>query len=140
MSDKMSALARFLERNSVKVGKSLPLVHSTKAYYLDKILTSGKIDTAHCDVFKEELAYFFVGRPAYKWETFGDAAEWELQVCFIFEYDIKDALRIFPFDSGAYNSRYPPYLTMMQLHEFEVSNPAFPGCRAEFEAYTTIMG
>jgi hypothetical protein len=117
----MSALARFLERNSVTVGKPLPLVHSTKAYYLEKILSSQKIDTTQCDVFNESLAYFFVGRPAYKWETSGDAAEWELPVCFVFHYDITNAKRIFPFDTGAYPSRFPPYLTMMKMQEFDVS-------------------
>ncbi|MGH7047383.1 MAG: hypothetical protein ACREE2_13465 [Stellaceae bacterium] len=117
----MSALAKFLERNSAKLGKPLPLVHTTRAYFLKQILDRKKIDVIPCDVFNEPLAYFFVGRPAYKWETAGEAAEWELPVCFVFEYDVADAKRIFPFDTGAFKSKYPPYISMMDLDEFELS-------------------
>lgn len=118
----MSALAKFLARNSAKVGKSLPLVHTTKAYFLKKILDTQKIDVVQCDIFNEPLAYFFVGRPAYKWETVGEAAEWELPVCFIFEYDIGRAKRIYPFDTGAFHSKYLPYLTMINLDEFDITS------------------
>jgi hypothetical protein len=118
----MSELAKFLTRNSAKIGKPLPLVHTTKAYFLKQILDEQKIDVTPCDIFKEALNYFFVGRPAYKWETDGEAAEWELPVCFIFEYGISNAKRIFPFDSGAFERRYPEYISMMELGKFDVSS------------------
>lgn len=117
----MPALASFLERNSARVGKSLPLVHTTRAYFLKKILETQRIETIRCDVYKEDLAYFFVGRPAYKWDTDGEATEWELPVCFIFEYDIKNAARVFPFDTGAFRKGLcPSYMKMMDVEDFNI--------------------
>jgi hypothetical protein len=52
----MSALARFLERNSAKVGKPLPIVHSTRAYYLEKILSSQKIVYLEHKAIRQYLA------------------------------------------------------------------------------------
>jgi len=80
------------------------------------------IKPSMCDVFREPLAYFFVGRPAYKRDLDPDAAEWELPVCFVFEYDISGAKRIYPFDTGAFaKTRYPQFLQMMALDKFEVT-------------------
>ena len=121
----MSALAEFLRRNSVQAVGGLPLVHSTQAYGLLKIIKSDKIEASYCDVFKEDLAYFFVGRPAYKFKDSGEEAqEWELPCCFVMEFaSITDIKRIYPFDSGAYK-RYPRYLNMIERDEFEVASVA----------------
>jgi hypothetical protein len=43
-------------------------------------------------------------------------------VCFIFEYDIDKAKRIFPFDTGGFSTRYPDYIKMMELNKFDVSS------------------
>lgn len=102
----------------------MPLVHTTPAYNLRRIFEDGRISTSPCQFFdQEELCYFFFGRPAYKWETEGDASDWELPVCFIFEYAIKDAKRIFPFDTGAFKGkRFPKFITGMPISEFEISD------------------
>src|SRR5262245_47796221 len=88
-------------------------------------MQTNKIMTSQCDVFaKEDLSYFFVGRPAYKYRSDGsEAANWQLPCCFIFEFgSLTDIRRIFPFDSGAFaTKRYPPYITEMDLENFEAS-------------------
>jgi hypothetical protein len=120
----MSALYEFLQKNQIKQSEALPLVHSTEAYFLKKILRTGKIDASPCKVFKNEhIAYFFVGRPAYKSQVTAEAAYWELPICFIFEYSMDNIKRIYPFDSGAFaTKRYPSFIQMMPLNEFEVGN------------------
>lgn len=121
-----SALAAFLSRNSVNAAQGLPLVHTTQSYNLKAIMAGDEIKTQPCDVFTDDsLTYFFVGRPAYKYESKNSSAEaWELPCCFIFESDTLSPMkRIFPFDSGAFaGGRYPSYINKMPLAEFEVNS------------------
>jgi hypothetical protein len=116
-------LADFLNRMSNAPVQSLPLVHTTPAYNLRQIVEEKQLRATQCDVFTgEKLCYFFFGRPAYKWETEADATDWELPVCFVFEYDTSNVKRVFPFDSGGFrNGKLPKYLSMMPLEEFEIS-------------------
>lgn len=120
----VSTFREFLQRNTVATSKSLPLVHTTEAYYLRHIWRSNKIVTKMCDVFlNENLSYFFVGKPSYKKNNERRLAEfWELPACFIVEYEsIPMAKRIFPFDSGAlFRNRYPDYISMMPKNTFEL--------------------
>lgn len=122
----MPTFSDFLLKNTVKMGGVLPLVHTTRAYHLRKLAAVDKIEARPCDVFAgENLSYFFVGRPAYKYRSDDSEAEyWELPCCFIFEFgSVRNVKRIFPFDSGAFASRlYPPYLNSMELDAFEASS------------------
>ncbi len=123
-------ISQFLTRMSNARTEDLPLIHTTPAYNLRRIFEEGRIETAPCQFFgNESLSYFFFGRPAYKWETEGDAADWELPVCFVFEYNIDDAYRVFPFDTGAFKSkRLPGFITGMPIGEFEIGLvPSAPG-------------
>lgn len=115
----MGKLGDFLMRNSASVGRPLPLVHTCQSHSLENIISSGKIKTHYCDVFQEDLNYFFVGRPAYKKDLDEEAAEWELPSCFVFSYDISGAKRIYPFDTGAYQrGLFPSFIQMMNRDEF----------------------
>lgn len=120
----MSILYEFLQRNEIEKVKSLPLVHTTRAHHLRSILNGQKIVATPCDVFKgENLNYFFVGRPAYKFPL-GDQAElWELPVCFILDYKTSfKPKRMFPFDSGGFSRNLmPSHMTRHNLDDFEVS-------------------
>ena len=118
----MSALFNFLQRNQIEQGRALPLVHSTEAYYIKKFMKTGRIAATRCTFFtKEDLSYFFVGRPAYKRLVDTEAEYWELPICFIIDFKAVQVKRIFPFDSGAFKSAlYPSYISMMDLNEFEV--------------------
>jgi hypothetical protein len=125
----MSALFDFLQKNQIKKSKALPLVHTTEAYFLKKILKSGRIHTSRCDVFSknghEEIAYFFVGRPSYKFEVNNESEYWELPTCFLFEYSLANLRRLFPFDSGAFAAkRYPTFIQMMEMSEFQIADDA----------------
>ena len=118
-----SAFSAFLARNSVIESDTLPVIHSTRSYNFRAILSGQQISAQPCDVFEgENLNYFFVGRPAYKYESDNSTAEpWELPCCFIFNVeDIGPIKRVFPFDSGALaGGRYPSYLNGMPMDEFE---------------------
>jgi hypothetical protein len=121
----MSTLSDFLLRPNVPAKGILPLVHTTRALHLRTICPSNKIIPARCDVFTgENLTYFFMGRPAYKYYSGGGEAEyWQLPCCFVFEFSsVQKIERIFPFDSGAFNGRlYPTYINEMELNNFEAS-------------------
>ena len=119
----MPKLGDFLKRNSAVVSKPLPLVHTCQAYSLDAIMNATAIKTHHCHVFKEDLNYFFVGRPAYKKEIPEEAAEWELPICFVFSYDVSGAKRIYPFDSGAHDRKiFPSFIQMMNRDNFDIAS------------------
>jgi hypothetical protein len=121
----MSVLFEFLQKNQIERSESLPLVHTTRAHHLRSILKTGKIVTSPCDVFVgENLNYFFVGRPAYKFPLDNTAEFWELPVCFVLDYRCAlNRQRVFPFDSGGFaNRRLPQYLTSHDIASFEVSS------------------
>ena len=113
-------------RTSVTQGGALPLIHTTTSYHLKKFQETNKLIATECDVFKpDRLSYFFVGRPAYKYQGDGPEAEyWELPCCFVFEFEaVTNITRVFPFDSGAFaNRRYPSYINRMDLSNFEVNS------------------
>jgi len=117
---------QFLQRNSVAFAGALPVVHTTASYNISQIWEGNTLSTSECDVFtKEELLYFFVGRPSYKIaNSTGSANTWQLPCCFIFEFDaIPRAKRVFPFDSGAFaRSRTPDYISMMPLENFDAAS------------------
>ena len=117
-----SAIIEFLSKNSIPSSSHLPLVHTTPAYYLPKILKEKVIDPRPCDTFiGEDLAYFFYGRPAYKFgESQQDAKYWELPALVIIDYDQVSPKRTFPFDSGAFK-KYPNFISMMDRDEFDAA-------------------
>lgn len=83
---------------------TLPYFHSCSGKAFRSILSSGKIERRMCDVFDEELVYFFYGKPAYRMQNRGtntrDASRFP--VCFVIS-DLEDSSirRVFPFDTGA---------------------------------------
>ena len=121
----MSILSDFLLRSNAVAKGTLPLVHTTRALHLKTICASNRIVPASCDVFKgQDLTYFFMGRPAYKYHSTELEAEyWQLPCCFVFEFSsVQKIDRIFPFDSGAFKrGRYPGYINEMELNDFEAS-------------------
>lgn len=48
------------------VAKRLAWCHTTDAFRLRKIIAEGAFSPSHCDVFDEDLLYFFYGRPAFR--------------------------------------------------------------------------
>jgi hypothetical protein len=119
----MNLLREFLSRNILDNAGSLPMVHTCESFHLKRILRDNKILSSPCNVFEgEDLTYFFVGRPAYKKELELEPRYWELPTCIICKYDVTDAHRIFPFDSGGFShGKYPNFISMANLDDYEVS-------------------
>ena len=99
-------LQKFIAAQPPSAGQ-LPFVHITRAYRFDDILTGDELEPSYCGVFKEDLIYFFYGRPAYRAKDGNNARlEFEWPIVFIFDpTKIPDIKRIFPFDSGAFADR-----------------------------------
>ncbi len=121
----MSALSDFLMKNSITASAEMPIVHSTQAYFLTRVISDNALKPSPCNSFLgETLNYFFYGKPAYKKVSDSNQAQvWELPLCFILEIDaLKTIKRIYPFDSGAFKAgRFPSYISMIQLSEFEAT-------------------
>ena len=122
----MSTLSDFLKRNTVKAGGTLPLIHTTRSYHLKELVSQNKLLATECSVFApDKLSYFFVGRPAYKYQsTDAEAQHWELPCCFIFDFSVVTGIkRVYPFDSGAFNSNlYPPYINQIPLDHYDAND------------------
>lgn len=100
------------------------LVHSTKGTNLYSLLNARVIEARTCSVFRgEKLAYFFVGRPAYKAKDLAVSDYWLTPVVFIFSAPFPIApKRIFPFDSGAFaGKRFGEEFRDFELGRFELS-------------------
>lgn len=118
-----SRLDEFLAKNTIKsIEGKLPLVHSTKSLNLRELAEASGLEPTLCDIYGEELIYFFLGRPAYRWSASdGRPEHWELPTCFIFD-DLPSLKieRTLPFDSGAYEkNRYPSFVQNIPRANFE---------------------
>ena len=83
----------------------LPIMHTTQEYFFRKIIREKEIELNKCDVLKEELIFFFYGRPAYRIQKKDDNYYLHSSPCVLIVKPItlKNIRNIFPFDSGAYS-------------------------------------
>lgn len=85
------------------IPEKLPLVHVTAVWTANEIIRGGKLETRRCRVFKKEMLYFFVLRPAYRGKD-GDEKSHQLTrfpVVFIVAPDAAESpLHVYPFDTG----------------------------------------
>jgi hypothetical protein len=87
----------------------LPLVHIADASHLEDIIDSAILLPTECDVFKENLLYFFYGRPAYKTRKEENSNLFvDFPVVFALKPKIYPANRVraFPLDTGAFKRGY----------------------------------
>lgn len=114
----------YLAQQNVGEGGGLPWFHSTKARDLFDIMNTRKLRAMRCNVFKDDLAYFFVGRPAYKYEVKGEPAQWLLPLVFVMRFQKPPKIkRIYPFDSGAFTKRrFPDYIQTFTRERFLLGN------------------
>lgn len=116
-----SVLQQFLLKNSINPSSYLPIVHTSESYIISKCMESGRLRTSPCDVFGENILYFFVGRPSYKKLASEESEFWELPSCVVFDFSLSSAKRIYPFDTGAFRKRkYPSFINMMRMEDFEI--------------------
>ncbi|WP_223565113.1 GcrA family cell cycle regulator [Agrobacterium tumefaciens] len=86
---------------------SLPLFHTTESVVVRDIAGAMEISTTHCDVYDEELVYFFYGRPGYRPSTsklMTNHIEYYPVVLVITPDAVKSIRRMLPFDSGGYHT------------------------------------
>lgn len=108
----------------------LPLVHTCDCHTLREIISSKIIKPALCPVFKEDLVYFFYGRPSYRVSDKGLAFNTSsvYPACLIIQPEkVKSITRIFPFDSGAYAAGlYSNYLHKNSKHDDYLLDSNYP--------------
>ena len=106
----------------------LPLTHITKAIRARDILIDGSLNPAFCDIQKEKLVYTFYGRVGFR-VTGEDIISVErlCPVCIVLKGDIINSkAKIFPFDTGAYHSRFYEHQIddEFNLDDFSISGDA----------------
>lgn len=117
----MSVLNEYINKNySSSNNKLLPSMHSCEGYACVQIMRDNMLMVQPCPIFKEDLLYFFYGKPAYpagaKANINTSSPEYH-PVCFIVDSNKIKPKRVFPFDSGAFHSnnsrgerRYSQYI------------------------------
>jgi hypothetical protein len=117
-------LLEFLRTTNTVGTAELPAyIHCTPAGKIYDIINAAKLKVFACNVFRgENLCYLFLGRPAFKWSSDGEASYWQCPLAFLFR-DIPLAVvkRIFPFDSAAFaKDLFPNYITMFGLDRYDL--------------------
>lgn len=114
-------LADFLLGRKTNFATGLPLVHSAESSNLIRIINEKRVKVTKCDTFENEnLAYFFLGRPAYR-KHYANPMDWQLPFVLIFERTcLLNIKRVFPFDTGAFSRKYyPEYITNINREGYE---------------------
>jgi hypothetical protein len=131
----------------------MPLTHISKGLGAEDIIRAGHVAADNCTVFKEPLAYFFYGRPAYR--ISGDGAvkvEAACPYCFVFDAAlIRNCKAILAFDTGAFDKRLYKHVMMeeMQIEDFlleqderrpnRIIGAVFSSLKSYFDGDTTKM-
>jgi hypothetical protein len=89
--------------SNINPQRPLPLVHVTTTFVAKEIVSTKKLVTKLCDVFRMELLYFFVLRPAYV-PKYGDEPSHHLtrfpSVFVLNPASVLEPLHVYPFDTG----------------------------------------
>lgn len=113
-------LQDYLAAQNLSTGVDLPWFHSANGGKLFSILNDRALKAMPCKVFRDNLCYFFVGRPAYKYDVNGDLPAWMLPVVFVMKFTNPPPIaRVYPFDSGAFSDRrYPDYIQVFDRDRY----------------------
>lgn len=119
-------LADFLETQNTPSLGDLPWFHTTKGSRLLDVINERRLRAMPCEVFHDDLCYFFVGRPAYKYSIKGQAQNWQLPMVFVMRFEEPPPIaRIYPFDSGAFmERRFPDYIQMFGAERYLLGTDA----------------
>ncbi len=116
------------------IPEKLPLVHITAVWNANEIIRSGKFETRRCNVFKKQMLYFFVLRPAYR-SKFGDEKSHQLSrfpaVFVVTPKAVDSPLHVYPFDTGgavagAFSTQADPYIPL-EDYELDPTHAAASG-------------
>ncbi len=117
----------------------LPLMHSCECFDARNILNTQELETRFCNVFKENLLYFYYGKPSYpvgeKEKEYRTDVEY-LPVCFIVDLRKISIYKAYPFDTGAFFADvYSDFLHRhMKIDSFEL-----PGDEEGIKSYLSFM-
>jgi hypothetical protein len=104
----------------------MPLTHVTKGIGLQDIARAQLISSNNCKTLKEEMSFFFYGRPAFRVSGDGSIkAEAACPTCLIFKPElIEKAEKIHAFDTGAFGKRIYKHIILdeMQISDFSLEN------------------
>ena len=107
---------------------TLAWCHTTDAFSLRDIIAAGFLSPKPCPVFREDLMYFFYGRPAYRTDATNQLRTRAVQpVVLVLRPDLQQqGKRLFPFDTGAFASkRYAAWMHAgMSMSDFELECPS----------------
>lgn len=93
---------------SGEVEELLPFVHTCDCFSFREIFNSGFIVPQYCDVFNEELSYYFYGRPSYRVNNSSCSnLPFYFPVCFVISPECIGKIKyMYPFDTGAYKKGF----------------------------------
>ncbi|MGX9962771.1 hypothetical protein ACVFYP_05580 [Roseomonas sp. F4] len=123
---------RTITEATVEVSDVLDLVHVTPAgFALNALLNGGQIETRNCEVFGRPLAYFFIGRAAYRLRDGDKKARDAVRfpAAFVVEPDkLPQPYHVYPTDTGAMAHGHFPGVLMpsmtLEAHALENNLPA----------------
>ena len=125
MQKTSSPLGKWFQNVMPPFPKTLAWCHTTDAWSLRDMIKDQKISPRRCEVFNEDLSFFFYGRPAFRRganEIAGLNAA--APVVIILHPDlIDDGVRLHPFDTGAFaTQRYSEWMhSQMSISDFELA-------------------
>ena len=109
----------------IPVTENLLWCHTTDGFRLRDVIRAGTLSVTRCNVLDEDLLYFFYGRPAFRRnEDEQLRLTSKSPVVVVLRSDlVARALRMFPFDSGAFEAgRYKNWIhPKMTLADFELA-------------------
>lgn len=105
----------------------LPLMHSTTCEKTENILENNLLSVTPCEVFGQNLLYFFYGKPAYRVSSkiSDSSTSYTLApCCFIINPGKIKPEHIYPFDTGAFAADRYDEITKMrtEMGEYELSD------------------
>lgn len=83
--------------------EKLPLIHITATGFAKEIVEAGQLEVRQCGVFRKDLVYFFVLRPAYSLKGGDEKSERinRFPFAFVLKADaVPNPYHVYPFDSG----------------------------------------
>lgn len=101
---------------------TMPATHKKSCFRAEEIIKNLSISPHRCEYFKEDLVYYFYGRPAYNISSDvgarGDCMYFP--VCFLIDISKIDIFKVFPFDSGAYKMFSKYFYHSQTVDEFQI--------------------
>lgn len=108
----------------------LPINHTCEGANFIKIIHSEQLQTSHCNVFGEDLLYFFYGKQSYRTNKKNTATGFAhlYPVCLVLELiACGQPYRVIALDSGAFkNNLFDGYLTSTDIKDYVLNSE--PDC------------